>query len=452
VIDFNKIKHMYFLGIGGIGMSALARYFALQGIKISGYDRTPTQLTDELIQEGIKMHFKEDCTLLDKDIDMVVYTPAVPSDHKEFVYFREKQITMKKRSEILGIITSKGKTIAVAGTHGKTTITSLLTHIMISAKIPVTAFIGGITKNYNTNVIINKNSQYTIVEADEFDRSFLALHPDIAVISAMDADHLDIYENKKYLEDSFKLFAGQLKAGGLLFFKNGLPLRDTGNNTAYTYHLRSTSDYYASKIAIDKGKYIFDISGISNIQDITLGLPGLHNVENAIAAIAVAKATGIEDNIIREALSTYIGVKRRFDYIIHTDHFTYIDDYAHHPEEIKACITSVKELFPGKKITGIFQPHLFSRTRDFISEFAESLELLDNLLLLDIYPARELPIEGISSKVLFDKIRISEKQMVQKSDIIQKLETIKPEVLLTMGAGDIDQLVDSIKEHYSIKV
>ncbi len=452
MLDLNKVKHIYFLGIGGIGMSALARYFKSMGIEVSGYDKTPTALTDELKREGIMIHFEENCNLLSKNIDLVIYTPAVPITHKEYIYLKEIGVALKKRSEILGLITEQNKTIAVAGTHGKTTITSLISHILSYSKTPITAFIGGITKNYNSNIIINKNSKYIIVEADEFDRSFLTLHPDIAVISAMDADHLDIYENKKYLEESFELFANQVKKNGLLFYKNGLPLENITNIKTYSYHLKAKSDFYISKIAINNGKYVFDVSGKCDIKNIELGLPGLHNVENAVAAIAVAFSVDINKEIIKEALSSYQGVKRRFDYIINTEKFVYIDDYAHHPEEIKACVSSVKDLFPDKKITGVFQPHLYSRTRDFADEFASSLDMLDNAILLDIYPARELPIEGIDSQMLLNKMKLTNKQLVSKSKLLDVLGSLDPEILLTIGAGDIDQMVEPIKQYYLKKI
>ena len=439
---------IYFLGIGGIGMSALARYFKSFGISVYGYDKTRTPLIDELLNEGIKIHFEENCDILPKNIDLVIYTPAIPLSHKELIYFKENKFNLKKRAEVLGQITEQFKTIAIAGTHGKTTITSIISHILSCANIPITSFIGGISKNINSNMLINKESKYIIVEADEYDRSFLTLHPDIAVISAMDADHLDIYKSKIYLDESFKLFAKQIKENGLLIHKSGLNLSNQKGKTRLTYHLKEKSDLFVSNISINKGKYIFDISGIYNISNIELGLPGLHNVENALAAIAVVKSIGIDDIVIKEALSTYQGVKRRFDYIINTEKFVYIDDYAHHPAEIKACILSIRDLFPNKKITGIFQPHLFTRTRDFADEFASSLELLDNLLLLDIYPARELPIDGINSQMLFNKIKLTNKQLVTKAEILTKLEAIKPEILLTMGAGDIDQLVKVIKQNY----
>jgi len=448
VLDLKKLNCIYFLGIGGIGMSALARYFKSFGINVYGYDKTRTPLIDELLNEGIKIHFEENCDILPKNIDLVIYTPAIPLSHKELIYFKENKFNLKKRAEVLGQITEQFKTIAIAGTHGKTTITSIISHILSCANIPITSFIGGISKNINSNLLINKESKYIIVEADEYDRSFLTLHPDIAVISAMDADHLDIYKSKIYLDESFKLFAKQIKENGLLIHKSGLNLSNQKGKTRLTYHLKEKSDLFVSNISINKGKYIFDISGIHNISNIELGLPGLHNVENALAAIAVAKSIGIDDIVIKDALSTYQGVKRRFDYIINTEKFVYIDDYAHHPAEIKACILSIRDLFPNKKITGIFQPHLFTRTRDFADEFASSLELLDNLLLLDIYPARELPIDGINSQMLFNKIKLTNKQLVTKAEILSKLEAIKPEILLTMGAGDIDQLVKVIKQNY----
>jgi len=448
--SYSKVKHIYFLGIGGIGMSALARYFKYFGFKVSGYDKTPTVLTDELAREGIVVYFDEDIKNIPKDTGLVVYTPAIPQTHRQFVYFRENHFDMMKRAEVLGLISENEKSVAVAGTHGKTTITSLISHILIQAAIPVTAFIGGISKNYNTNLIINKKSRFMIVEADEYDRSFLKLKPDIAVISAIDADHLDVYLEKKHLSDSFDLFINQIKDNGTLIFKNGLSL--IPKNNAFTYHLKEKCDFYASDITISKGRYTFNVCGTTNINKITLGLPGLHNIENSLAAIAVAKTLGIENDVIKNALYSFSGVKRRFEYIINTNKFTFIDDYAHHPEEIRACISSVRELFPGKKITGIFQPHLFSRTRDFMNEFALSLALLDDLLLLDIYPARELPVEGINSEVLLDKINMKSKQLVHMNEIINKLDSNKTEVLLTMGAGDIDQLIEPIRQYYLKKL
>ncbi len=458
-MSFEKINHVYFIGIGGIGMSALARYFNAQGKIVSGYDKTSTPLTDELIDEGIEIHFEDNIeripaafrnVQLSKHHTLVVYTPAIPKSHSELNYFIDNKFTVKKRSEVLGMITENTFTIAVAGTHGKTTTSSMIAHLLKSSGVDCTAFMGGISKNFHSNLLLSKSDpskNIFVVEADEYDRSFLTLHPDIAVITSMDADHLDIYGDKKYLEESYRLFAQQLKPGGKLIYKKGLPLNDL-QLTHAAYSLEGKADYSASEIRIQNHKYHFNWNNSStSIHDLSSMMPGLHNVENAIAAIAVARQVGATPEKISAAIHSYTGVKRRFDYQVNTKDVVYIDDYAHHPEELRACIASVKELYPEKRLTGIFQPHLFSRTKDFVDGFAKSLSMLDALILLDIYPARELPMPGVTSQIIFDKVTIKDKQMCSLDDAVDVLKKRNVEVLLTLGAGDIDQLVLPIK-HY----
>lgn len=463
-MNLNKIHSVYFLGIGGIGMSALARYFNAMGKRVAGYDKTSTKLTDELIAEGIEIHFEDHIRNIPKyikelpyDIDniLIVFTPAVPLDHSEYVFFNLNGFNIKKRAEVLGMITESAHTIAVAGTHGKTTTSSLTAHILRSAGLDPSAFLGGITQNYNTNLLLSsklKNSQLRtpdseliVVEADEYDRSFLTLHPEIAVITSVDADHLDIYGDKNHVEESFSLFAKQVKSK--LILKKSIVGKVNAELKAITYAVNDESaDYFAKDIKIENGFYKYTIvTPISVFDNIVMGLPGLHNVENSVAAVAIACQLNISEEIIRKALASFKGVKRRFDYHIKTDKLVFIDDYAHHPEELKATISSAKEMYPGKKITGIFQPHLFSRTRDFADDFARSLDLLDECILMEIYPARELPIEGVSSQMLLNKMKSANKSICQKTDLIQEVSKREIEVLMTMGAGDIDTFVESIK-------
>ncbi len=458
-MTFKNIHNVYFIGIGGIGMSALARYFNAQGKEVAGYDKTSTDLTDELIDEGIEIHFADEVSNIPPAIrnsqsairnTLVVYTPAVPKDHSELNYFISSGFTVKKRSEVLGMITENSFTIAVAGTHGKTTTSSMIAHILRASGVDCTAFLGGISKNYHTNLLLGKGNsgkQVFVVEADEYDRSFLTLHPDIALITSMDADHLDIYGDKKFLEDSYRLFAQQLKPEGKLIFKKGLPLDDLQLKRA-AYSLDGGCDYSASEIKIKNHKYHFNWNNSTTvIRDLASEMPGLHNVENAVAAIAAARQLGIAPEKISAAIHSYAGVKRRFDYQVKTDRVVYIDDYAHHPEELRACISSARELYPEKRITGIFQPHLYTRTRDFADGFAKSLSMLDSLILLDIYPARELPIEEVTSEMIFKKVTVKDKILCSKDIVLDVLDKQKPEVLLTLGAGDIDQLVMPVK-HY----
>ncbi len=456
-LDFKNITQVYFLGIGGIGMSALARYFNAMGMKVSGYDKTPTKLTDELIAEGIDIHFDDNIRLIPVSIKqlpyaieniLIVYTPAIPKEHSELVYFKEGEFVIKKRSEVLGMITENSNTVAVAGTHGKTTTSTLIAHILKTANLDPSAFLGGISQNYNTNLLLSSsvtNNNLVVVEADEYDRSFLTLHPAIGVITSVDPDHLDIYGNEKYMQESYSLFSRQVTSK-LILKKSIVDKIDSGKQ-AITYSVNEEdADYFAQNIRIENGTYHYDVvTPISIFTDLTLGLPGLHNVENSVAATAVACEMGVSEENIREALRSFGGVKRRFDYQIKTDSLVYIDDYAHHPEELKAAINSAKEMYPNRKITGIFQPHLFSRTRDFADDFARSLDLLDECILMEIYPARELPIEGVSSKMLLDKMKLTNKSIVQKDDLLAELGNKKLDVLLTLGAGNIDMFVEPIK-------
>ncbi len=456
-MNFNSINNVYFLGIGGIGMSALARYFNAMGKQVSGYDKTPTKLTNELIAEGISIHFEDDVKLIpsnvlnDKSKTLVVYTPAVPANHTEFNYLKDNGFEIKKRAEVLGLITRATTTIAVAGTHGKTTTSSLVAHILKTANLDPSAFLGGITQNYNTNLLIssslntNNSTNYVVVEADEYDRSFLTLHPKIAVITSVDADHLDIYGDVSYVEESFCMFANQVES--TLIIKKSIEEKIKTNKTLITYSVNDISaNYYASNIVIKDSQYHYDIvTPKGTFKNMTLGLPGKHNVENSIAATAIACELGISEKDIQAALSSFKGVRRRFDYQIKSAELIFIDDYAHHPEELKATINSAKEMFPNKKITGIFQPHLFSRTRDFAADFATSLDLLDECILMEIYPARELPIEGVDSQLLLNLMKSSNKSICQKSELVNEIGKRKIEVLLTMGAGDIDTFVEPIK-------
>jgi len=441
-----KQNIIYFLGIGGIGMSALARYYHAKGYEIHGYDKTPTPLTTQLIDEGMIIHFEENAIKIPSNIEFVIYTPAIPKEHIELKYFKQNNFTIYKRSQILGLITQNSKAIGIAGTHGKTTISTMTAHLLKQSTIDCSAFLGGISKNYNNNLLLSEKSNIVVIEADEFDRSFLQLHPYIAVVSSIDADHLDIYGDKNQLKLSFEEYISQIQKGGKLIVKQGLNLKTTKDIDIYTYSLNEKSDFHANNIQIKGGYYYFDFVFPNGIfKEIKMGYPGLHNIENAIAAISIACIIGVTENEIRNALASFEGVNRRFDVRIRTENLVYIDDYAHHPEELKACINSVRNLFKNKNITGIFQPHLFSRTRDFADEFAKSLELLDEVILLDIYPARELPIEGITSQMLLDKINIKKKFLIQKSEILNFLKTRPLEILLTLGAGDIDQLVEPVE-------
>lgn len=433
--------YYYFIGAGGIGMSALARYFKFLDKVVLGYDKTHTELTAELQKEGIDLHFDDDVAkipnFLTPENTLVVFTPAVPKNHTEYLYFTENGFQVMKRSEVLGEITRSTYGIAVAGTHGKTTTSSILGHILHEAKLESTSFLGGVLENYNSNFLINGN-KYTVSEADEFDRSFLRLSPKIGIITSMDADHLDIYGNKEDFEQTFIEFSQKITEK--LFVRKGLPIAN-----ATTFGVESGAEVDAVNIRIEDGIYHFDLKIKGElIENFELKLPGKHNVENATAAIAVALYLKVPVEEIKKALSKFIGVKRRFNrWDINGK--VYIDDYAHHPTELNAVISSVKEMFPGKKVLGVFQPHLFSRTRDFIDGFAESLGYFDELVLLDIYPARELPIEGITSTVLADRISNKQVEVTELSEALEKIKTKDFDVLVTVGAGNIDTLVKPIK-------
>ncbi|MGV8136293.1 MAG: UDP-N-acetylmuramate--L-alanine ligase [Mangrovibacterium sp.] len=448
---FKHISNVYFLGIGGIGMSALARWFMHAGFHVSGYDRTETALTKELVAEGMAVHYHDMGDGLagwfTKEETLVVYTPAVPAGMGERVYFEQQGFTMKKRSEVLGMICSRFSTCAVAGTHGKTTVSTMLAHIFKTSVFDCTAFLGGISKNYNNNLLLSQTSKWVVAEADEFDRSFLRLFPDLAVITAMDADHLDIYGDHRSVIEAFNEFAAQVRPGGKVVVKKGLPIDRTRNLKVdhYSYSLNEKADFYADNVSLINEAYRFDlIHPKGKIENIRLNYPGLLNVENAVAASSLAVLAGVEPAAIREALSTYQGVKRRFDVRYRSENYVLIDDYAHHPEELRATIGSVRSVFSGRWITGIFQPHLFSRTNDFAREFAEQLSHLDEVILLDIYPAREKPVPGVTSALIFDQVETEKKQMITKEELTESAKTLRPGVVLMMGAGDIENLVEPV--------
>ena len=457
-----EISSVYFLGIGGIGMSALARYFLYLGSKVSGYDKTPTPLTKQLGSEGMDIHYDENPDLIPHDTELVIYTPAIPSDHKEYRFILEKKLKMMKRSEVLGMISSKYFTIAVAGTHGKTTTSALIAHMLKTAGIPHLAFLGGVSKNYGTNFLIETSGSepvVCVVEADEFDRSFLALSPDIAIITSADADHLDIYSTHEKMVASFVEFTGRIKKGGSLILKTGVKVKPK-KSSSYNVFSYSPDDrkipaptgsktFKAAGTFIRNGVYHFDFCSPNDVwKNLTLGLPGLFNLENAVAACSAAFLLGLNSRQIAKALKSFQGVVRRFDFQVKRRGFVYIDDYAHHPEELRACIEAVKEMYPGKRITGVFQPHLYSRTRDLFMEFARSLDLLDEVVLLDIYPAREKPIEGVSSEMILKKLKSKNKLIIEKAELISCLKRLKPSVLITLGAGDIDQYITPIRRAF----
>ena len=445
-MNLKTVKNIYFLGIGGIGMSALARYFNFHGKKVSGYDRTPSPLTDRLIQEGIDIHFTDSVDLIPDKTELIIYTPAIPADHKEFQYLKTTAIPMLKRSEILGEISKDYFTIAIAGTHGKTTITSMVAHILKYNNVAVNAFIGGIANNFASNLVLSENAKVMVVEADEFDRSFLTLHPNIAVISSMDADHLDIYSNAQLLKDSFFMFSEQIHDEGWLISQCSLDVSPGFKGSYQSYSASSQADFYADHIRIEKGRTLFEWKAKEQtLATIRLQLPGNHNVENAIAASVACLKYGLSADKIAEALFHYKGVHRRFEFLIQTDDLVMIDDYAHHPTEIKACLQAARSLFPSKKITAVFQPHLFSRTRDFMDDFANVLSQFDELILLDIYPAREKPIEGVDSKVLLEKVILANKRLCAKEELVDCVNANQTEVLIMMGAGDIDRLLEPVK-------
>lgn len=443
-MNLNQIQNVYFIGIGGIGMSALARYFKYIGKNVSGYDKTPTMLTDELITSGISIHFEDAIAQIPSDYlvenTLVIITPAVPKSHSEWNYFLEHNYVVKKRAEVLGIITKDTYCFAVAGTHGKTTTSSILGHVLYECGVDVTAFLGGIVENYNSN-LIGSGKTVTVVEADEFDRSFLHLHPDVACITSMDADHLDIYGDDAAIKASFREFADKVADKNKLFVINGLPLG------GITVGVNDSSKITAHNVRIIDGWYVFDVTTpTEEIKDIKFGLPGKHNLTNALLALAMAQSFGTPTAAIAKALATFQGVKRRFSFQIRKPDLVYIDDYAHHPTEIDAVHQAVRELYPGKKVLAVFQPHLFSRTKDFADEFARSLAQFDTLFLLDIYPARELPMEGVTSDWLLQKMQHQDKHLVAKEALIGLLQNADAPVIVTIGAGDIGEMVPNIKK------
>jgi len=476
MIDIKDIRKIYFIGIGGIGMSALARYFKFHGRDVSGYDKTETPLTKKLVEEGIPVHYEEDLTKAPKDAQLIVFTPAVPKAHQELVYYQQNNYPLLKRSEVLGLITNSSFNICVAGTHGKTTVSTMTAHLLRHSGYGCNAFLGGIAVNYNSNYWSNERN-VCVVEADEYDRSFLRLSPDIAAITSMDADHLDIYGTPAAMEEAFIEFSGKVKPGGLLLSKYGLPRSGdlkTVNHLQYSLQ-DSRADVYASNIRNQYGSYLFDVVMKDwKLENVVLNMGGLHNIENVIVAITVAHQLGIEDEKIKAAVADFKGVKRRFEYIVkqpavveeHKSAVVFVDDYAHHPEELRALITGAKNLFPEMHCTVVFQPHLFSRTRDFADAFAATLDMADEVILLPIYPARELPMEGVTSEMLLERMKNEHKQLLNKEELLKWVEERKVVVredtnqddknqkdrnsggwlLVTAGAGDIDALVQPIKK------
>jgi UDP-N-acetylmuramate--alanine ligase len=464
--QLNDIKKLYFIGIGGIGMSALARYFKSKGCRVSGYDKTPTPLTKKLEAEDIAIHYEDNVALIPKDVQLVVYTPAVPKDHKELAWYAANGFEVLKRSEVLGIISNSSFNICIGGTHGKTTITTMIAHLLRDTGYGCNAFLGGISVNYGTNFWSNERN-VCVIEADEYDRSFLRLSPDIAIISSMDADHLDIYGTEEALQDAFVEFGLKVKKGGVLLNKFGLKRgKDLKADKHLTYSMQNdNADAYAANIRLTNGGYEFDVMmKASMVAGVVLNMGGMHNVENAVAAVTVAHLLEIDHKKIKDAVASFKGIKRRFEYILPpspagegrgevSGGVIFIDDYAHHPAELKALISGAKALFSGKKCTVIFQPHLYSRTRDLADGFAESLDLADEVLLLPVYPARELPIEGVSSDTILSRMKNENKRIVSKEELLQYIKErfvhgLHPEfteVLITAGAGDIDTLVEPVK-------
>ena len=448
----NKIESVYFVGAGGIGMSALLRYFLSEGYNVGGYDKTPTQLTNKLMEEGAQIHFEESVALIpdcfkEKDSTLVVFTPAIPEDHEELVYFREKGFDIRKRAEVLGLLTDSHKGICVAGTHGKTTTSTMVAHLLNQSHLKCNAFLGGISKNYGTNYLLSEKSEYVVIEADEFDRSFHWLNPYMSVITSTDPDHLDIYGTKEAYLESFRKYSSLIRPGGVLIVHKGLEMTvDVQKGVKVYEYSRTEGDYHASEIRIGNGEIIFDFvypSGV--VENVKLGVPVSINIDNAVAAMALAQLCGATDEELRAGMESFRGVDRRFDFKIKNDRIVFLSDYAHHPNEIEQSIKSVKELYEGKKIAAIFQPHLYTRTRDFYKEFAQSLSLLDVVYLLDIYPAREKPIPGVSSEIIYDNLRADmEKHLISKSDVEKCVAEGDFDVLLSLGAGDIENYVPKI--------
>ena len=453
-MNTNTLKAVYFVGAGGIGMSALVRYFLSKGKAVGGYDRTASALTEKLRQEGADIHYEDNVALipevfLNQETTLIVYTPAIPAEHKELTYFREHNFEIQKRAQVLGMITQTERGLCVAGTHGKTTTSTMAAFLLDNSHVKCNAFLGGISKNYGTNLLVSDQSDFVVIEADEFDRSFHWLIPYATVITATDSDHLDIYGTHEAYLESFRKYTSLIRPDGCLIIKKGIDLQPDVKEgvTVYTYSDKE-GDFHAENIRIGNGEIFFDfISPLGNIKDVQLGVPVYVNIENGIAAMALAQIGGATAEEIKAAMPQFKGVDRRFDFKLKNDHIVFLSDYAHHPAEIKQSVSSLRMLYPDKKLTAIFQPHLYTRTRDFYKDFADSLSLLDEVILLDIYPARELPIEGVTSKLIYDNLRPGiEKTMCHKEDLIELLKTKKIEVLITLGAGDVDNYVTPIYE------
>ncbi len=452
-MDIQKIKSVYFVGVGGIGMSALARYFLSINKSVAGYDRTATDLTEALNKEGAAIHYEDNVAFIpayckDPQQTLVVYTPAIPASHTELCYFRDNQFEIKKRAEVLGIITRYSKGICFAGTHGKTTTSSMAAHLLKQSTVDCNAFLGGILKNYESNLLLSDTSEYTVIEADEYDRSFHQLNPYIAVITSADPDHLDIYGTAEAYRESFEHFTSLIRPDGYLIVKKGIDVtpRLQPGVIQYTYSVADGGDFRAENVLIGNGKITFDfITPMGAIRDVNLGVPAEINIENAVASMAAAWIAGASFTELKESIASFEGPRRRFDFHIKRDNLVLIDDYAHHPTELEASILSVKALYTGRKVTGVFQPHLYSRTRDFIDEFAKALSLLDELILLDIYPAREEPIEGITSQLILDRVTIKKKQLCSKEELLLVVKNSTFDIVLMLGAGDIDRLVSPVK-------
>ncbi|UYQ93472.1 UDP-N-acetylmuramate--L-alanine ligase [Chitinophaga horti] len=447
-MELKSIKRVYFIGIGGIGMSAIARFFNERGVTVTGYDRTSTVLTRQLEAEGISIHYTDDVNLLDKATNLVVYTPAIPAAHTELTWYRDNAYEVVKRSDVLQEITRDLFAITVAGTHGKTTVSTMIAHLLRHTGYGCNAFLGGVSVNYDRN-FWSSDKAVAVIEADEYDRSFLKLSPDIAILTAMDADHLDIYGTAEAVEDAFIQYTKNIKPNGTLLVRFGLHRNsDLKATNKLKYSLQNdAANVYAQNIKMENGGYIFDVVQQDwMICDIKMHIGGMHNVENAVAAITVAHLLGIDSDKIREAMEAFKGIKRRFEYLVKKEELVYIDDYAHHPEELRALITSAKTLFPEKRCIVIFQPHLFTRTRDFADGFAESLSLADEVILLPIYPARELPIEGVTSEMIAAKIEGPAVTIIPRDKVVAWVKEQQPELLITAGAGDIDLLREPLKE------
>ena len=453
-MNINDIKSVYFVGIGGIGMSAIARYFLSKGIFVAGYDKTLSNLTEELQKEGAEIHYEEDEALIpecckDKDTTLVIYTPAIPSDHKELVYFEQNGFDIEKRAQVLGALTRAYKGLCVAGTHGKTTTSTMAAHLLHQSKVDCNAFLGGISKNYKTNYILSDKSEYVVIEADEFDRSFHHLTPFISVITATDPDHLDIYGTKNAYLESFSKYTSLIQPGGALILHKGLEMKPALQDGVRLYeYSRDEGDFHAENIRIGNGEIFFDfVSPFGYIKDIQLGVPVSINIENGIAAMALAQMSGVSNEEIKAGMLSFGGVDRRFDFKIKNDKIVFLSDYAHHPAEIKQSALSIKELYKNRKVTALFQPHLYTRTRDFYKDFASSLSLLDEVILVDIYPAREQPIPGVTSELIYNNLRPGiKKQMCHRDEIIDIIKNNEFDVLISLGAGDIENLVPEITE------